>query len=127
MTKSIYVDDILHASDSRQDSEAAASSVQLILDQANIKTKSIIFSGQPPPGDVSSDSVSVSLLGYGYRPKNDTLNVEIKLIYFGKTKRGRLPTIIEDDQLESELAKIFTKCTLLQKAAAIFDHCGRVL
>ena len=124
LTKSIYVDDILHGSDSRQESEAAANSVQFILDQANIKTKSIIFSGRPPPGDLSTDSVSVSLLGYGYRPENDTLNLEIKPIYFGKTKRGRLPTIIEDDQLESELAKVFTKRTLLQKAASIFDPCG---
>ena len=124
LMKSIYVDDIIHPSDSRQESEAAASSVKFILDQANIKTKSVIFSGQRPPEDVSSDSVSVSLLGYGYRPEKDSLNVEIKPIYFGKTKRGRLPTLVEDDKLESELAKIFTKRTLLQKAAAIFDPCG---
>ena len=125
LTKNAYVDDILQASDSQKESREAASSLDRVLSMAGMEVKGYTFSGSPPPDEVSSDGKSVGLIGMSWFPEDDEIKVEIKPLYFGKVKRGKLPELVIGD-FTAALKSNFTRRSMLSKVAGVFDPLGLV-
>ena len=125
LTKDAYVDDILHASNTQAESREAASSLDRVLSVAGMEVKGYTFSGFPPPDEVSSDGKSVGLIGMSWFPEDDEIKVEIKPLYFGKVKRGKLPDLVVGD-FTSALKQNFTRRSMLSKVAGVFDPLGLV-
>ena len=121
LQNSIYVDDVVHGENTQEQSLKTADSVRHILNKAKIGTKSFTHSGCPPADDVSSDGTSLGVLGYRYLPEPDTIGVDVKPVYFGRPKRGKLPQTVPDHLIEEKLAQSFTKRTVLSKASSLFD------
>ena len=125
LSKSAYVDDVCRSDDSPEESKKTAASLDFVLSQAGMEVKGYTFSGQPPPADVSANGESIGLVGMAWFPEKDEISLEIKPLYFGKAKRGKLPPPVEGD-IRPHLAKNFTRRNLLGKVAGIFDPLGLV-
>ena len=120
-----YVDDITDVQDSEEKIRQVADDIDYVLGMGGMYTKAYTFSGQAPHPDVSTDGSSVGLLGYIWRPVEDTIELDIKGMFFGKVKRGKIPPLIDGDITE-HLKKCFTRRTLVSKVAAVFDPRGLV-
>lgn len=123
LSKSAYVDDVCRSDDSPEESKKTAASLDFVLSQAGMEVKGYTFSGQPPPADVSANGESIGLVGMAWFPEKDEISLEIKPLYFGKAKRGKLPPPVEGD-IRPQLAKNFTRRNLLGKVAGVFDPLG---
>lgn len=120
-----YVDDIVHAAESREAAISTANSLDFVLQSASLAVKSYTFAGSPPSDAVSKDGVHVGLLGMVWDPAQDLIGVDIKDLYFGKTKRGVLPVLVSGD-IRDALRQNFTRRNLLGKVAGIYDPIGLV-
>ena len=125
LRNSTYVDDVAHSADTPEQAKATASSLDQTLGYANIGVKGYVFSGEPPPAEMSPDGKNVGLLGLAWAPEGDTISLDIKPLYFGKPTRGKLPDFVRGDILPS-LEKNFTRRNLLGKVASVFDPIGLV-
>ena len=122
----MYLDDALsaHLTDARRDTVAAGFEETLSLGQMSVKA--ITKSGSPPDEKVSQDGKHVSVVGYNWEPEKDLLSLDIKPLYFGKAKRGKLPTPVQGEILP-ELKKNFTRRNLAGRVAGVFDPLGLVV
>ena len=125
LRNSTYVDDVAHSDDSPLTSKKTAESLNFTLGLANIQVKGYAFSGADPPPEMSPDGVNVGLVGLAWAPKEDFLSLDIKPLFFGKPKRGKLPEFVRGDILTS-LKKNFTRRNMLGKVASVFDPIGLV-
>ena len=123
LTQSSYVDDILNPADSLEEAEKTAESLAFTLGLAGMSVKGFSFPDQPPPADVSTDGETIGLMGHVWRPEEDTLSPDIKPVFFGRAKRGKLPTIITGD-FGPALKENFTRRVLLGKVNAVYDPIG---
>ena len=123
LINSTYVDDCAQADHSSEQSRATADSLNFVLSQASMVTKGYTFSGSSPPDDLSPDGKNVGLVGLNWNPEKDFINVEIKPLYFGKPKRGKLPDPVKGD-FSDALKKNFTRRNMLGKVAGVFDPLG---
>jgi len=120
-----YVDDIIHAADSHDVAVSTANSLDFVLQSANLAVKAYTFAGAPPSEAVSKDGIHVGLLGMVWDPAQDLLGIDIKELYFGKSKRGVLPELVSGD-IKDALRRNFTRRNLLGKVAGIYDPIGLV-
>ena len=120
---SAYVDDLLRAANSEAEARAIAESVMFALGLAGMSCKAFTFSGEPPPPEVSSDGKTVGLVGMIWEPEEDLIRLDIKDLFLGKAKRGKLPDPVTGD-VKTALSKRFTKRILLGKTAGVFDPLG---
>ena len=118
-----YVDDILHAAITQLMARLAAESLHSVLRRAGLTVKAFTFAGSPPPAEVSADGVHVGTVGLMWAPEEDILRLDIKELYFGKSKRGVLPELVVGDVTEA-LKRNFTRRNCLGKVAGIFDPAG---
>ena len=121
--KDSYVDDLLRAARNLLAAKQIAESVRFTLSLAGMSCKAFTFSGEPPPPEVSSDGLSVGLIGMIWEPEKDVIGIDIKDLYLGKAKRGKLPALVTGDVMTA-LSKRFTKRILLGKTAGVFDPLG---
>ena len=120
---STYVDDTLSAHETREQCLQAAESVRFALGLGSMEVKGFIFSGEKPNEELCGSVDTVGLVGMLWEPSVDLIGLDIKPLYFGKPRRGKLPTFVEGDISEA-LQGTFTKRTLLGKVAAVFDPIG---
>ena len=120
-----YVDDIIHAADSHEAAVSTANSLDFVLQSANLAVKAYTFAGSPPSEVVSKDGVHVGLLGMVWDSAQDILGIDIKDLYFGKSKRGVLPELVSGN-IRDALQRNFTRRNLLGKVAGIYDPIGLV-
>ena len=123
LRNSAYVDDVAKASNSPDESRKTAQSLDFVLGLASMEVKGYTFSHQPPPPEVSSDGETVGVVGLVWSPLQDKLSLDIKKLFFGKIKRGKIPELVQGDVKES-LQKNFTRRNLLGKVASVFDPIG---
>jgi hypothetical protein len=123
--KKAYVDDVATAARDRATARAIASSLDFTLKLANMEVKSYTFSGEAPAPDVSADGVHVGVLGMLWNPLEDSCGIDIKPLYFGKSKRGKLPDLVVGNFLNA-LKRNFTRRNMLGKVAGVFDPLGLV-
>ena len=119
----MYLDDTLAAYLATVLRDAAAASFEKTLDTSQMAVKAITKSGFRPDEKVSTDGIHVSVVGYLWDPFLDVLKLDIKPLYFGKAKRGKLPSPVQGE-VEPELRKHFTRRNLAGKVAGIFDPLG---
>ena len=123
LSNSAYVDDVAKACNSLEESKKTAESLDFVLGLASMEVKGYTFSHQPPPAEVSSDGETVGVVGLVWNPLEDKLSLDIKKLFFGKIKRGKIPDLVQGDLKES-LQKNFTRRNLLGKVASVFDPIG---
>lgn len=125
LKKDFYMDDLMKAVRNPEEAHQIADSIKFILSKGGLEVKSFVFSGEKPAEEVSNDGVHVGALGYLWDPIKDVLCLDIKPLYFGRPKRGVLPDLVQGEFRE-ELAKTFTKRTILGKVAGVYDPLGFV-
>ena len=118
-----YVDDILHPSPSHEEAVKTARSLEMVLSLAGMKVKGFTFPGSPPTEEVSTDGTTVGLIGHVWEPEPDIISPDIKPLFFGRVKRGKLPTLAGGDFTEA-LKENFTRRTVLSKVMAVYDPVG---
>ena len=118
-----YVDDLLHSADSDAAAHSDAESLKFLLELADMSVKGFIFSRQPPPPEVSTDGTTVGLVGMVWHTERDLITSDVKPIFFGQKKRGKLPELLTGE-LKPALAKCFTKREVLSKLAGLWDPLG---
>lgn len=125
-----YVDDLLRATASREESAAEAAEVQDILKKGGMSLKFVSYSGDPPPEEASHDANSMLALGYRYVPEADTLSLNLDEVNFKTKVRGakppnpvpcNTPSMIEEALLA--LPQL-TRRHVVAKSAELFDPLG---
>ena len=123
LDNSAYVDDVAKSDYTTQLSQSTAASLDHVLSLAGMSVKGYTFSGLPPSPELSADGTSIGLIGMAWQSEQDTLSLDIKKLFFGKPKRGKLPDFVEGD-IRPALSKNFTRRNLLGKVASVFDPLG---
>ena len=118
-----YVDDVFSAFMSTLRRDTASDGLEGTLALSQMQVKAITKSGFPPTERVSADGVNVSMVGYLWEPLEDMLKLDIKPLYLGKAKRGKLPELVTGPIREA-LAEQFTRRILAGKVAGVFDPLG---
>ena len=121
-----YMDDLVAAYADKKTRDQAADAVVEVLSYGQQEVKAITKSGEAPSEAVSTDGESVGVLGYVWRPLEDTLSLDIKPLYLDKAKRGKLPELVTGDVKEA-LKEKFTTRVLLSKTMSVFDPVGKVV
>ena len=124
--KKRYVDDLLPSFQTVNDRDIASEAVEKVLDYGSMNVKAITKSGSPPSEKVSVDGIHCGLVGYKWDSENDEIGLDIKPLFFGKAKRGKLPPTVEGDIGEA-LQKVFTKRVVTGKVASVFDPLGQAI
>ena len=120
---SSYMDDIFSSFMRAMKRAAAIKGLDQTLEISKMAVKAYTLSGEPPSEEVSADGQFVSLVGYLWDSKEDTIHLDIKPLFFGKKKRGRLPPLVEGDVREALKPK-FTRREMCGKVAGVYDPLG---
>ena len=123
MTKNMYVDDRVSSAETEEMMIKNADSLQFVLGEAGLGVKAVTYSGVPPSEVVSADGVHVGLMGMIWDSEKDCIGIDVKPLFFGKIKRGKVPELVQGD-IGTALAKVFTRRTLTGKVAGVFDPLG---
>jgi hypothetical protein len=123
LENSSYVDDVMHSVDTEADRDRIAASLSFVLSLAGMNTKGYTFSGKPPPETMSSDGLSVGVLGYTWWPQEDLMSLASKPLSLGKGSRGKAPPPISGD-IKTALAAQFTRRILSGKVCGVYDPKG---
>ena len=118
-----YMDDVFAAYFNALRRDGAADGLVDTLAVGQMGVKAITKSGEPPCEKVSSDLESVNVVGYVWKPVDDTLSLDIKPLFLGKKVRGRRPPPVEGD-VKTALRQKFTRRELAGKIAAVYDPLG---
>ena len=118
-----YMDDLGAAAGTMAALYALAASISFILALGQLCVKCFTYSTVKPSDVVSADGQHVGVLGYRWDPEKDTLKLDVKDLYFGKPKRGKLPPTVTGDFGE-QLKKNFTKREMVGMAAKVYDPLG---
>ena len=118
-----YMDDIMTSTDSHEASVRIANDLQFTLSLGNMNVKEFTFSGLKPTEKVSADGVNIGVIGYLWNPLEDVMRLDIKQLYLGKPKRGKLPEPVVGD-IGTALKPKFTRRTLVGKIAGVYDPLG---
>ena len=118
-----YMDDIMSSTDSEEISIKIAGDLEYTLSLGSMGVKDFTFSGRKPSEKVSADGDNVGLIGYLWNPVEDNLRLDIKELYLGKPKRGKLPEPVKGD-VGAALREKFTRRTLVGKTAGVYDPLG---
>ena len=123
LKKKAYMDDIAASTATEEECRRVAADLEFTLAQGGMNVKAFTFSGHEPDEKVSADGETVGLIGYLWNPVRDTISLDIKELFFGKPKRGKLPEPVTGDIGEA-LKKKFTRRTLVGKTHGVFDPLG---
>ena len=115
--------DLLRSEHTEEECRRVAESLDFTLALGSMGVKSYTFSGEEPSELVSADGVHVGLVGLLWNPLLDKISLDIKELYLGKPKRGKLPELIKGD-IGLALRDKFTRRTLVGKTAGVFDPLG---
>ena len=125
LENSSYMDDIFSSFLTEYLRSQTIEGLDKTLAIGQMAVKDFTLSGQAPGEKVSVDGQMVSIVGYLWDPVEDILLLDIKPLYFGKKKRGRLPPLVEGDPREA-LRKKFTRREMCGKVAGVYDPLGLV-
>ena len=125
LRRNSYMDDILMAVRSLLEAQRISKSLAFTLALGSLQIKCFTFSGETPSEEVSADGQHVGLIGYLWDPKRDEVKLDIKALYFGKAKRGKLPEPVAGE-IRPALQNNFTRRNLVGKCAGVYDPLGLV-
>jgi len=125
-----YVDDLLPATTSREESDEQVRQVNEILARGGMSLKFVAHSHEAPPEAASADSESMTILGYRYFPRSDSISLNLNEINFAKKVRGAKPpnpipcTTPESIESAIQLLPKLTRRHVVGKSAELFDPLG---
>ena len=125
LAEDAYMDDILHSEDSPDKCRFIAESLDFTLNLGSMSVKAYTFAGSEPSELVSGDGENVGLVGMLWKPAEDIISIDVKELYLGKARRGKLPELVQGDVGEA-LIKVFTRRVVVGKIAGLFDPMGLV-
>ena len=120
-----YMDDIVSSQDSHEDSIAVSKQLEFTLNIGSMSVKEITIAGSPPTEKVSADGRHIGLVGMLWDSEADLIKLDIKDLYLGKAKRGKLPDPVKGD-VATALRGKFCRRTVTGKVAGVFDPEGLV-
>lgn len=123
LSQDAYMDDVLHAEETPEECRLAAESLDFTLALGSMTVKAYTFSGSEPSELVSPDGKHVGLVGLLWDSANDLISLDIKDLYLGKPRRGKLPEIVTGD-VGMALKEKFTRRIVTGKAHGVFDPLG---
>ena len=127
---SSYVDDLLPGSNCKVEAEAQVKETQTLLALGGFKLKFVCHSNDKPPDAASSDAETLSILGYTWNSKEDTLTLGVSDLNFHKKMGGAKPenpfTVSDADSAARiiDLQEKITRRMCLSKSAEIYDPLG---
>ena len=129
LIEDIYVDDVESGADTEELRDKIITDLKSILDSGGFFTKFVCKSGETPCDKASSDGKVVKLLGYDWRPLEDTLALSFSDLNFFQKKKGKKPPLNEpitsEQGLKESLSQVtLTKKSILSKIASIYDPIG---
>ena len=125
LSQDAYMDDLLHSGENLDICRKTAESLDFTLNLGSMGVKAYTFSSSKPSEVVSADGVHVGLVGLLWNSEKDIIGLDVKDLYFGKPKRGKLPEFVRGNITEA-LKTQFTRRTLVGKVAGVFDPLGLV-
>ena len=125
LRRDTYVDDLISAQPTKEKNIQASQSIKTVLGLASMDVKGITAAHEKPCEEVSGGSHTVGLVGLVWDPERDVISLDIKPLFFGKPRCGKLPQLVEGDIGEA-LQGNFSRRTLLGKVAAVYDPLGMV-
>ena len=125
LMNSAYMDDIIATFYNIEECKNVAEQLEKTLSFGSMKVKDFTFSGEAPTEKVSKDGETVGVVGYTWFPEADKMSLDIKPLFLGKVKRGKIPELVTGD-VKTALGEKFTKRTLVSKCAGVFDPLGLV-
>ena len=127
---SSYVDDLLPGASTKSEAVLQVKETRDLLKLGGFETKFVCHSFEAPPEIASSDNETVGVLGYTWRPLEDTLSLGITDLNFHPKKRGMkeenpFPVIDKESagKIVDQQDKI-TKRMCLAKSSEIYDPLG---
>ena len=130
LLNSSYVDDLLPGSNCKVEAEAQVKETQALLALGGFKLKFVCHSNDKPPDAASSDAETLSILGYTWNSKEDTLTLGVSDLNFQKKTGGAKPenpfTVSDADSAARiiDLQEKITRRMCLSKSAEIYDPLG---
>ena len=127
LKEDMYVDDLGSGADSTEELDSIIEDMRFILDGGGFANKFVCKSGEPPCEKASADGEVVKLLGYDWRPVEDTYALSFSNLDFSpkKSKKGPAEPISTQFDLITALEGIkFTKRSVLSKISAFYDPVG---
>lgn len=118
-----YMDDVMDSEDSMEQCQKVAADITFTLGLGSMGVKAFTYSGAKPEETVSADGERVGVVGYHWKPKEDTLSLDIKDLYLGKVRRGKRPELITGN-IGDALKLRFTKRIVSGKVMAVYDPLG---
>jgi hypothetical protein len=125
-----YVDDLLPATYSEEESREQVKQVNEILSKGGMALKFVAYSHEAPPAAASSDSESMTILGYKYYPESDSISLNLGEVNFNRKVRGAKPPNLvpctSPESIESaiQLLPKLTRRHVVGKCAELFDPLG---
>ena len=120
-----YMDDIAAAAASAEEAHRLEESITFVLSLGGLSVKCFTYAGEDPQEVVSADGEHVGMLGYRWAPKLDLIKLDVKDLYFGKPKKGKLPPTVEGD-IKEQLVNHCMKREMVGMAAKVYDPLGLV-
>ena len=99
--------------------------MRYILQEGDFGNKFICKSGEQPCEKASPDGETVKVLGYVWRPKEDTYALSYSNLNFHKKRDKKVVNITTQQQLDEHILDVrLTRRTVLSKIAAFYDPVG---
>ena len=127
LEEDLYVDDLETGANSVSELDKIIEDMRYILNGGDFDNKFICKSGEKPCEKASADGEVVKLLGYNWRPEEDTFALSMSDLDFSPKKaKGASRKVFEsEEQFIADIEKIqFTKRSVLSKVAAFYDPVG---
>ena len=123
LKKDAYMDDVVSGQDSLAKAISVSEQLKFTLGIGSMSVKEITIAGSSPTDKVSSDGRHIGLVGMLWEPKADLVGIDIKELYLGKPKRGKLPDPVKGD-VATALKGKFNRRIITGKVAGVFDPLG---
>ena len=118
-----YVDDSVASFDSLEECREVANAMVEVLSLGGAAIKDFAFSTIPPSDKLSTDGVSVGVLGYSWDTVAEELHLAVRPTVLGKGRKAK-HCVEDEEELWSALKCCFTKRTLQGQLARIYDPRG---
>ena len=87
--RDIYVDDCITGASSKEFAHQRADQIEVVMNHGGFKLKGVSFSGDDPPEALSEDGTTITVAGFKWYTKEDTLLLNICDLNFSKRQGER--------------------------------------
>jgi hypothetical protein len=125
-----FVDDLNSGALTKEQLKQGITEVKEILNHIGMDTKYVASSGEAPPPEASKDGISMTTLGYKWKPESDVLHLNLPEVNFHKKVRGTKPSNQTPATTPSDIKNLCTSMSsmtrqhIAAKCGELFDPLG---